>query len=139
MFQIISLVSIKSGNKELINNYRPISLLSCLSKPLEKLIKGRLVKCFDKNHILYDRQYGFRDNDSITHALLDVITNSFIAFHNNKNTALLLMDLRKASDTVSHSILLQNHYGMRGPAHALIESYLSSRYQFVIFNNFLFP
>ena len=48
------------------------------------------------------------------------------------------MDMRKAFDTVSHSILLQKiyHYGISGPAHALIESYLSFRNQFVIFNDF---
>ena len=45
---------------------------------------------------------------------------------------------KKAFDTVSHSILMQKlyHYGIRGSAHALINSYLSSRNQFVIFNNF---
>ena len=47
------------------------------------------------------------------------------------------MDLRKAFDTVSHEILLKKlyHYGIRGPAHELIESYLSSRNQFVSINN----
>ena len=49
------------------------------------------------------------------------------------------MDLRKAFDTVSHSFFFLKklyHYGVRGPAYALIKSYLSSRNQFVIFNNF---
>ena len=45
----------------------------------------------------------------------------------------MFIDLRKAFDAVSHKILLQKlyHYGIRGPTHKLIESYLSSRYQFV--------
>ena len=52
-------------------------------------------------------------------------------------TALLLMDLRKAFDTVFHQILSQKllHYGIRGPAYCLIESYLSNRQQFVSINN----
>ena len=56
---------------------------------------------------------------------------------NNSYTALLLMDLRKAFDTVTHHILLHKlyHYGVRGPAHSLIESYLTSRKQFVSINN----
>ena len=49
----------------------------------------------------------------------------------------MFIDLRKAFDTVSHKILLQKlyHCGIRGPAHKLIESYLSSRYQFVSHNS----
>ena len=56
---------------------------------------------------------------------------------NKENIAMLLMDLRKAFDTVSHNILLQKlyHYGIRGPAHKLIESYLTSRKQFVSIDN----
>ena len=59
------------------------------------------------------------------------------AIEHNKFTALLLMDLRKAFDTVSHQILLQKllHYGIRGPAYCLMESYLSNRQQFVSINN----
>ena len=48
------------------------------------LIKSRLVKFFDKNHVLYDRQYGFRDNPNVTHALLDIITHSFDTKQNRK-------------------------------------------------------
>ena len=47
------------------------------------------------------------------------------------------MDLRKAVDIVSHQILLQKllHYGIRGPAYSLMESYLSDRQQFVSISN----
>ena len=50
---------------------------------------------------------------------------------------MLLMDLRKAFDTVSHNILLQKlyHYGIRGLAHKLIEIYLTSRKSFVSIDN----
>ena len=71
------------------------------------------------------------------HALLDVIISVYDAIEHNKFTALLLMDLRKAFDTVFHQILLQKllHYGIRDPAYCLIESYLSNRQQFVSINN----
>ena len=86
---------------------------------------------------MYVNQYGFRNNHSVNHALLDVVTNCYDALHCSQHRALLFMDLRKAFDTVSHKILLHklHHYGIRGPAYALIENYLTSRNQFVTFNN----
>ena len=119
----------KAGDKYLVRNYRPISLLSCFSKVLEKVIKNRFINFFEKHEIFYDFQYGFREKRGVMHALLHVITPAYDAIEHNKFTALLLMDLRKAFDTVSHQIWLQKllHYGIRGPAYCLIESYLSNR------------
>ena len=58
-------------------------------------------------------------------------------FKIKKISALLLMDFGKAFDTVPHKILSQKlyHYGIRGPAYSLIESYLTNRKQFVSINN----
>ena len=127
----------KSGNKILVSNYRPISLFTILSKVLEKLIKGRLVKFFDKHNIWYEYQYGFREKHSVSHALLDVSSLCYDSIQNKLHTAMLFMDLRKAFDTVSPEILLHKlyHYGIRGPALSLITSYLSSRKQYVSINN----
>ena len=127
----------KTGKRNLTNNYPPISLLPSLSKVLEKLIKICLLKFFDKNQILYENQYGFREKYSTLHALLDVTSETYNAIQRNHHTALIFIDLHKAFDTVSHKILLQKlyHYSIRGPAHKLIESYLFSRYQFVSHNS----
>ena len=54
----------KSKSKELFNNYRPISLLSNMSKVLEKVVHNRLYSFLIKNSILYDKQYGFRPKRS---------------------------------------------------------------------------
>ena len=128
----------KSGNKHLVQNYRPISLLSCLSKVLEKLIKSRLLKFLTKHKILYDLQFGFRGKNSVLHALLHVTSFSYDAIQNKQTTALLLMDFTKAFDTtVSHEILMHKlyYYGIHGPAYGLIASYLSRRNHFVVVNN----
>ena len=71
------------------------------------------------------------------HALLDVTSLSYDSIQDKKYLALLLMDFQKAFDTVSHKILLQKlyHYEVRGPAHLLIESYLTERKQYVSINN----
>ena len=108
-----------------------------MSKALEKVIKNRFINFFEKHETFYDFQYGFREKRGVMYAPLDVITPGYDAIEHNKFTALLLIDLRKAFDTVSHQILLQKllHYGIRGPAYCLIESYLSDRQQFVFINN----
>ena len=138
IFKTVKVVPIfNAGDKHLVRNYPPISLLSCLSKVLEKVIKNRFINFFEKHEIFYDFQYGFREKRSVMHALLDVIIPVYDAIERNKFTALLLMNLRKAFDTVSHQILSQKllYYGIRGPAYCLIESYLSNRQQFVSINN----
>ena len=127
----------KSGNKGNIGNYRPIALLPNLSKSLEKLIKNRFTKFFCKNKILYPNHYGFSKNHSVIHALMDILTNAYDAINNKHYTALIFMDFCKVFDTVCHKILLDKlyHYGIRGPAHSLIENHLYRRQQFVTINN----
>ena len=125
------------GKRNLTSNYRPISLLPSLSKVLKKLIKIRLLKFFDRHQVLYENQYGFTEKYRTLHALLDVTSETYNAIQRNHHTALMFIDLCKAFDTVSHKIVLQKlyHYGTRGSAHKLIESYLFSRYQFVSHNS----
>ena len=94
----------------------------------------RFVKFFDKREILYEYQYGFREGYSVMHALLDAASfGLYDSIQSKEHIAMLLMDLRKAFDTVSHYKLLQKlyHYGIRGPVNRLIESYLTSRKQFI--------
>ena len=56
----------KSGNKNLVSNYRSISLLTTLSEVLEKLITGCPVKFFDQHNIWYEYQHGFREKHSVS-------------------------------------------------------------------------
>ena len=95
-----------------------------------------MVRFFKKRNIIYDFQYGFREKHSLIHALLDATSLGYDAIQDKKYSALLLMDFRKAFDTVPHKTLLQKlyHYGIRGLAYFL-ESYLTNREQFVSINN----
>ena len=84
VFKIAKVVPIfKSGSKQIIKNYRSISLLPTLSKILEKLIKTRLIKFFDNYQVLYKFQYGFWEKHSVIHILLDV---NVFALDNSKQT-----------------------------------------------------
>ena len=138
MFKITEVILVhKSGNKQQINNYCLISLLPNLSKVLEKLVKTRLVKFFEKNRIFYDYQYGFKEKHSMIRALLDVISPSYDAIQKNRFSGLLLMNFRKAFEMVSHYILLKKfcRYGIRGPTRSLIKSCLTDGKQYVSNNN----
>ena len=61
----------KEKSKESFNNYRPISLLSSISKVLEKVVHKRLYSFLTRCDILCDKQYGFRPNRSTIDAVTD--------------------------------------------------------------------
>ena len=63
----------KKGDVTLLNNYRPISLLPCLSKIFERVLFNQLYDYFDRNDLLTLHQYGFRKNHSIEFAAMKLI------------------------------------------------------------------
>ena len=127
----------KGGSRTDINNYRPISLLSCFSKIYEKIMHNRLTKFFDENKIIFRSQYGFRSGHSCEHALLEAQHRLNIALDKNQIAVLLLIDFSKAFDMVDHGILLSKleHYGVRGNILSWFRSYLINRRQYVHVNN----
>jgi len=67
----------KSGKKDEMSNYRPMPILTCFCKIIEKLIHHRFINFFEKHSVFTKSQYGFRNNSSTTHATLDIVTNAF--------------------------------------------------------------
>ena len=126
----------KKDDSSLVSNYRPISLLSILSKVFEKAMYERLYKLFEKYEILYSMQFGFRTNHSTDHALVSMTEKLKSPLDSNSFGCGIFVDLEKAFDTVNHSILLQKmeHYGERGVVHQWFASYLSYQEQFVSAN-----
>ena len=61
----------KNGEKDLLTNYRPISVLPCFSKILERIMCDRLYSYLTENKILFKKQFGFRSGHSTDHALLE--------------------------------------------------------------------
>ena len=120
-----------------MNNYRPISLLSNINKIVEKIMHTRLSSFLEKQNNIYIKQYGFRKNHSTIHALINLTEHVKQALDNNEFACGIFIDLKKAFDTVSHSILLKklHHYGIRGISNAWFESYLTNRTQLVSLNN----
>jgi retron-type reverse transcriptase len=89
-------------------NYRPISVLVCFSKLLERLMTNRLSKIIDKNKILSKHQYGFRKNRSTEHAIIDFVDKITKAIDKGKYSVGIFLDLSKAFDIINHRILIKN-------------------------------
>ena len=127
----------KNGDKHVFSNYRPVSLLPQFSKILEKLFVNRLDRFLNRYNILSSSQYGFRANHSTSMALLELTDEISTAIDKKHFLVSIFVDLKKAFDTIDHTILLKklHKYGIRGVAHQWVTSYLKNRSQFVQVHN----
>ena len=137
----ISVVSpvYKTSDKDVFQNYRPIAVLPCFCKVLERLMYRRLISYLNKHHILSDHQYGFRAKRSTQQAIIELVDKITSAIENNEYTIGIFLDLSKAFDTVDHEILISKleHYGIRGTPLSWFKNYLTNRQQIVKYNNVL--
>ena len=119
----------KKDSKLIVENYRPISLLSNISKIFEKTIHTRLYSFLEDTKSLYNLQFGFRSKHSTDHALIQITEQIRDALDNGKYSCGIFVDLQKAFDTVDHHILLRKleHYGVRGSVNNLFKTYLNNR------------
>ena len=115
------------------NNYRPISLLSNIDKIFEKIMYSRVMKFLETCNCIYSLQFGFRQQHSTNHALINKTENIRSALDSGQFACGIFVDLQKAFDTVDHEILLNklSHYGIRGIPNSWFKSYLSYRSQYV--------
>ena len=106
----------KKGDKDKCGNYRPISLLSNLSKLYERCMHTRLYDFLAKSDTFYEFQFGFRKQYSTNHALLSIVEEIKESLDKGNFACGVFIDLEKAFDTVNHRILLGKleHYGLRG-------------------------
>lgn len=119
-----------------LNNFRPISLLSVLSKPLEKHIHIHLMEYLEKHSLLYTYQSGFRSFHSCQSALTRMCDRWLTAANQHKLSGTIFLDFKKAFDLVNHTILTKklSLYLRNTSSLSLIESYLDNRSQFVVSN-----
>ncbi|KAI8426007.1 hypothetical protein MSG28_004983 [Choristoneura fumiferana] len=123
----------KKGDRDCVNNYRPISILPALSKILERIMNSRLVNYLENNNLVSPSQFGFRAGKSTSdavHQLTDHIVNNL---DKKQKSIAIFLDLAKAFDTVSIPLLITKleRIGVRGLQLQLFKDYLSDRTQYV--------
>ena len=117
----------------IMDNYRPVSLLTSISKVIEKVVHIQLSNYLKENKLLYISQYGFRGDHSTELASLELIDRVHADLDNKKCPVAVFMDLSKAFDTLDHDILLHklDRYGIKDRELSWFRSYLIGRKQFV--------
>lgn len=126
----------KKGDKSIVTNYRPISLLNISAKILEAVIYPRIFYLF--KHQITPVQHGFFSGRSIVTNLLHFTDYIFEAFQNNHQVDTIFTDFSNAFDTVDHNILLTKLkcYGVNGKLLQWFRSYLTGRHLKVIINGY---
>ena len=126
----------KGNNKQTISNYRPISILTFFSKVIETIMYNTIAKFLETKGTIHDCQFGFRTNHSTQHAIITLVDKITKSVDSGDIVINLFVNLRKAFDTVSHSILVKklHVYGIRGNILELCASYLENRKQFVTYD-----
>ncbi|GBM48234.1 RNA-directed DNA polymerase from mobile element jockey [Araneus ventricosus] len=119
------------------SSYRPISLLSSISKIAENIILTRFNKHLTDNNILCNEQFGFRPNLSNSHQLLRVAEFVYEGFTNKQKTGAVFLDIQKAFDRVWQDALIHKIISYNTPTYLnkIIDSYLQNRNFCVKVNN----
>ena len=116
-----------------LDDYRPISILPCLSKILEKIMAKQIINHIEKTAIYPSSVNGCRKAHNTSSALIKIRDACYKAMKNTEITILTLTDFSKAFDTLNHSKLLNilSEHQFSTPAISFISNYLSNRSQFI--------
>ena len=127
----------KTGDKTIVSNYRPISILPFFPEMLEKLMSNRLLDYQNANDILVPNQFGFRDKYSTYFAILKLVDDISEQLNNANYSIGIFIDLSKAFDIIYHKLFITKiqYYGVRSVVLDWFISYLSNQTQCVNINN----
>ena len=95
-----------------------------------------MLEYINANNILYEKQFGFRQGHATSNAIMTLVEKVTKALDTGKIVVGVYLNIRKAFDSISTSILLDKLYkiGIRCNLYCLLQSYLSSRTQYVVYN-----
>ncbi|CAG4908734.1 unnamed protein product [Colias eurytheme] len=122
----------KNDNPLTSKDLRPISVLPCLSKVIERIVHNQLIQFLEQNGVLSDLQSGFRKGRGVASALTEVVDNILKAQDTGMSTAVVFLDYTRAFDTINIPLLLSkmSYYGFRKqfldyPKHSLSDFNIS--------------
>ena len=123
----------KTGEKTDPDNYRPISILSSVSKVFERLLFNRISHFIETTNQLLKNQFGFRSKRSCVHAIAEITEEMRKGLDARKEVFACFMDLSKAFDIVDLQILLYKieKNGLRGKVFEILKNYLKDRFQYI--------
>ena len=128
----------KKRDKQVIDHYRPVSLLPICNKIFQKLLVTSIFKFLDDNNLLSSNQSGFRPSDSCDYQLLSIVHDIYVSFDCCPSPVFrgIFLDIYKAFDLVWHEGLIYKlqSLGMSGLPLKCIESFLSNKFQRVLLN-----
>ncbi|XP_071944876.1 uncharacterized protein [Antedon mediterranea] len=121
----------KKNSRTEANNYRPISILSSVSKILEKVVYIQVSDYLERNQLIYDHQSGFRRSFSTDTCLIHLRDHLRVQMSNGLFTGMVLLDVQKAFDSVNHDILCKKLKYLGCRSIGWFQAYLSGRNQIV--------
>ena len=126
----------KGDDKSSVKNYRPISLLSIISKLLERHMYWQIATHLEVYYPISLQQWGFQPKKSTTAALLDVYNTWAMEVDKGKEICAIFFDLKKAFDSVPHRSLIEKlkSIGLNPYILRWVIFYLSNRSQYVVLN-----
>jgi len=121
----------KGGDRSLVTNYRPVSLISVVCKQIEHVIASYLRHVWDINNWLYEGQHGFRPGYSCESQLITVCQDIAHSLENGDRIDAIIIDFSKAFELIPHGRLLTKiaNSGMDSRVVVWIKEFLLGRTQ----------
>ena len=119
------------GQWSVLDNYRLISIIPVVSKIMERPLYNKIIDYFTKKDLLSKHQFGFRPFHSTATTLLDCTNECYVNMDRGLYSLVVFLHLRKAFDTVNHTLLLHKLqiYGFETKAINFMRNYVTKRTQ----------
>ena len=128
----------KKGDKQLLQNYCPVSLLPVCSTIFERIVFNPMLEFLEENNLLCLHQSRFHSSDSCQNQLLSIVYDIYASFDQISTLEVRanFLDISKAFDKVWHEGLLfkLEHIGISGNLLSFLKSFLNNRFQRVVLN-----